>query len=280
MVPINWYYSVDYVYNDETIANFPQTNLGLILWEQVKLKALTSHDTDGGRGGRYGAPRPPPRRSRRMTSYIIRRLLLIIPTVFFALSFLFFLFFVLPGDPATLIAGGGDRTVDPASIERVEERYGLDDPLLEQFVDYWERTIQWDLGESFLNRRSVNDILGEKAVNSIRLGIWAIIIEIVVGIARRPALGHPAVLDHRQAHHDRHRGRVRHPGVRAGLHPPVRVRRLPEQARLAGVGAPAHVAPRARHVDLLLHPDRRAVALPDPARRHPGVACPPRSPPA
>jgi ABC-type dipeptide/oligopeptide/nickel transport system permease component len=118
-----------------------------------------------------------------MTSYIIRRLLLIIPTVFFALSFLFFLFFTLPGDPARLIAGGADRSIDAGVVDRINERYGLDEPLLTQFKDYWSRTIHWDLGESFLNRRSVNDILGEKAVASMRLAIWAIIIEIIVGIS-------------------------------------------------------------------------------------------------
>ena len=118
-----------------------------------------------------------------MTSYIIRRLFLIIPTVFLALSFLFFLFFALPGDPASLLAGGEDRVVDPGVVERINERYGLDDPILVQFKDYWERTITWDLGESFLDRQSVNDILREKSVNSLRLGIWAIIIEIIVGIS-------------------------------------------------------------------------------------------------
>jgi oligopeptide transport system permease protein len=118
-----------------------------------------------------------------MTSYAIRRILLIIPTVFLALSFLFFLFFTLPGDPANLIAGGGQRTVDPGVVQRVEERYGLDDPVPVQFVNYWKRTITWDLGDSYLNRQSVNDILGDKAINSVRLGIWSIIIEIVVGIA-------------------------------------------------------------------------------------------------
>lgn len=118
-----------------------------------------------------------------MTSYIIRRLLQILPTVFVALSFLFFIFFLLPGDPATLIAGGAERNVDPGVLERVEARYGLGDPILEQFVNYWERTIQWDLGESFLTRESVNDILGRKAVASVRLAIWALIIEIVVGLA-------------------------------------------------------------------------------------------------
>jgi ABC-type dipeptide/oligopeptide/nickel transport system permease component len=118
-----------------------------------------------------------------MTSYIIRRLLLVIPTVFFALSFLFVLFFTLPGDPASLIAGGANRKVDPGVQERIEGRYGLNESLPRQFRDYWSRTIHWDLGESFLSQRSVNDILGEKAVNSVRLGIWAILIEIVVGIS-------------------------------------------------------------------------------------------------
>ncbi len=118
-----------------------------------------------------------------MTSYIIRRLLLIVPTVFIALSFLFFLFFVLPGDPAQLIAGGGDRSVDEGVIERANARYGLDDPIIVQFKNYWQRTMQWDLGESFRTRQSVNNILGDKAVNSIRLGIWAMIIEVLLGVA-------------------------------------------------------------------------------------------------
>ena len=36
VIPINWYRG-DYVYNPETIANFPQTNFGLILWEHVSM---------------------------------------------------------------------------------------------------------------------------------------------------------------------------------------------------------------------------------------------------
>jgi len=118
-----------------------------------------------------------------MTSYIIRRLLQILPTVFVALSFLFFVFFLLPGDPATLIAGGAERSVDPGVLERVEARYGLGDPILEQFTNYWQRTLQWDLGDSFLTRESVNGILGRKAVASLRLAIWALIIEIIVGLS-------------------------------------------------------------------------------------------------
>ncbi len=35
-VPINWYLG-DYVYNDDKITNFPQTNQGLLIWEQIEL---------------------------------------------------------------------------------------------------------------------------------------------------------------------------------------------------------------------------------------------------
>ena len=59
-------------------------------------------------------------------------------------------------------------------------------------MHYWERVLRWDLGESFVNNRSVNDILSEKAPRSIRLAIWATLIEIVVGITRRADLGRSA----------------------------------------------------------------------------------------
>jgi ABC-type dipeptide/oligopeptide/nickel transport system permease component len=118
-----------------------------------------------------------------MLSYIFRRILLIVPTVFLAVSLLFFLFFLLPGDPATLLAGGTGRSVDPGVVERIEHQYHLDDPVLVQYGQFWKRTLQWDLGQSFRNNRSVNEILGEHAVNSFRLAFWAILIEIVIGIA-------------------------------------------------------------------------------------------------
>jgi ABC-type dipeptide/oligopeptide/nickel transport system permease component len=118
-----------------------------------------------------------------MFGFIVRRLLQIIPTVFIAISFLFFLFFVLPGDPANLIVGGGERNIDPEVIARARARYGLDDPIWVQFKDYWVRLLHWDLGESFANRRSVNEILYERAPRSIRLAFWAVLIEVVVGIS-------------------------------------------------------------------------------------------------
>lgn len=118
-----------------------------------------------------------------MTAYIIRRLLQIALTIFLALTFLFLLYFALPGNPAELLAGGESKVPTETTLRQVNERYGFDDPLYVQLGNYWQRTLSGDLGESYQSGRSVNDLLKETAPRSIRLGIWSIIIEIVVGIS-------------------------------------------------------------------------------------------------
>lgn len=118
-----------------------------------------------------------------MFAFIVRRLLQLIPTVFLAISFLFILFYVLPSDPARIIAGGNNRNPDPLVVQQVAERYGLNDPIWKQFLHYWGRVLHWDLGESFRDNRSVNAVLGERAPRSIRLAIWAVLIEVTVGIS-------------------------------------------------------------------------------------------------
>ena len=118
-----------------------------------------------------------------MTGYVIRRLLLVIPVVWGALTILFILFFIVPGDPVELMAGASGRAVPEATRTAIEEEFGLNDPIIVQYVDFWKRTLSGDLGTSYASRRPVSDILGETFPNSLRLAIWAIIIETVVGIS-------------------------------------------------------------------------------------------------
>ena len=116
-------------------------------------------------------------------------------------------------------------------------------PDLVQFVNYWERVLQWDLGESFVNRpQRQRHPRREGAATASAWRSGRSLIEIVVGISvgllsaiRRYSLTDKLTTIGTAA-------AVGDPGVRARLHPPVRLRRLPEQARLAGVDAAAHVA--------------------------------------
>lgn len=117
-----------------------------------------------------------------MTSYILRRLALLVPVVWGAVTLLFVLFFVVPGDPVEVIAGSSGRAVPEAVRANIEAKFGLDQPLLSQYTSYLGRLVRFDLGESYDTGRSVNDLLRQTGTNSLRLAIWAILVEIVIGI--------------------------------------------------------------------------------------------------
>ncbi len=118
-----------------------------------------------------------------MGRYVLRRLLVAIPVVWAALTLLFGLFFIVPGDPVDLIAGaGGSRAVSEEVRANVEARYGLDKPWYSQYTAYWGRTLSGDLGESYASRRSVGSIVADTARASARLAIWAILFQVLIGV--------------------------------------------------------------------------------------------------
>lgn len=118
-----------------------------------------------------------------MTAYILRRLLQLIFVLWGGATILFLLFFTLPGSPAELIAGGGHRTVNPQVVANINHKLGLDRPIYVQYGKFLDRTLHGDLGKSYRTNEAVTTIIKERAPTSLRLAFWAIVIEVVVGIA-------------------------------------------------------------------------------------------------
>jgi ABC-type dipeptide/oligopeptide/nickel transport system permease component len=115
--------------------------------------------------------------------YALRRTLLVVPVVWGAISLLFLVFFVVPGDPVEVIGGGGSgRAVNAETRAAIEAKYGLDKPWYEQYGRFWSQLAQGDLGDSYKQSRSVNEILGATAPASLRLAIWAVIVEVLIGV--------------------------------------------------------------------------------------------------
>jgi peptide/nickel transport system permease protein len=115
-------------------------------------------------------------------------------TVFVVVTFNFFLFRVLPGDPAK--AGSRDPRLTPESVVALTERFGLDKPVLlnfeegaaspfdSQYFAYLGALSRGDLGTSYAFRdQSVADLIGEALVNTIWLVLPAQILAIIVGTA-------------------------------------------------------------------------------------------------
>jgi len=68
-----------------------------------------------------------------VTAFIIRRLASLLLVLWGAVTLLFFLFFLLPNDPAELIAGGANKNPDPQVVQNVREKYGFDEPIIVQY---------------------------------------------------------------------------------------------------------------------------------------------------
>jgi len=117
-----------------------------------------------------------------MITFLVRRLFQLLFVLWGTVTLMFFLFFLLPDDPANLIAGGANRTVDEQVIQNVREKYSLDKPVIVQYGNYLKGVVTFDFGTSFRTGDSVTSIMAEKAPTSLRLAFWAIMIEATVGI--------------------------------------------------------------------------------------------------
>ncbi|MCI4138903.1 glutathione ABC transporter permease GsiC [Bacillus vallismortis] len=118
-----------------------------------------------------------------MIKYSIKRLLLMIPLLFIITVIVFMFVHMIPGDPARLIAGS-DATID--EIKLVREKYGLDQPLYQQYISYMSNLFQGDLGTSIQAGRPVADMLSERFMPTFWLTVvsmfWSLLFGIPIGL--------------------------------------------------------------------------------------------------
>src|ERR1044071_9540169 len=114
-----------------------------------------------------------------MTTFLLRRIALIIPTLFFVSLLIFGLEHLLPGDPATALAGE-DR--DPQVIAFIRQKYHLDEPLPVRYALWVKGVAQGDLGESIRIKRPVLDLIAEKLPVTGELALIAAFISLSIGI--------------------------------------------------------------------------------------------------
>ncbi len=113
-----------------------------------------------------------------MLQLIVRRLLSTIPIIFVVATLTFFLLRMAPGNPFA-----SEKAFEPQVIQALNERYGLDQPLHIQYLNYMKRLLRADLGPSTRHvGRSVNDIIAEHLPNSVILGTAAYLLALMIGL--------------------------------------------------------------------------------------------------
>src|ERR1044071_4915369 len=94
-----------------------------------------------------------------MTSYIAQRLLHAIPVLLGISILTFLMLHLIPGDPVTVFAG--DKPLTPERAEELRHQYGLDRPLVVQYLDYATSALHGNLGASLRSQRPVLDSILE-----------------------------------------------------------------------------------------------------------------------
>jgi len=117
---------------------------------------------------------------KSLASYFVKRTVFAVVTIFIIISFNFFLFRILPGNPIELLYRNPMLTKD--QIDALYHEFGLDKPLWEQFFIYLLNSITGNLGISFYYKQPVTNILIPALENSLILLIPATILSIVLGI--------------------------------------------------------------------------------------------------
>jgi peptide/nickel transport system permease protein len=114
-----------------------------------------------------------------MVLFTLRKVAVLIGTMLGLAALTFIITNVAPGDPARLVAGP-DATND--MVETIRREYGLDRPLIEQFLIYMGDLLTGDLGRSIVSTRSVMEELARYVPATLELVLVAMTLGILVGV--------------------------------------------------------------------------------------------------
>ncbi len=115
-----------------------------------------------------------------MAGYIVKRFFASILTMFVLITITFFLMHAVPGGP---FSPAEERKVPKSVMEKMEEKFGLNEPLSVQYVNYLKSIAQGDLGFSFKQSDvTVNELISRGFPVSAKVGLVAIVVALIVGM--------------------------------------------------------------------------------------------------
>lgn len=114
-----------------------------------------------------------------MFRYVLKRIGVGLVTLFVLSTLTFFLMHAIPGSPFA-----GETSNLPASVvKQLNEKYGLDKPVFEQYTTYFSNVLKGDFGVSIYRKgRSISTIIGNGIMATVKVGLVASIYSVIVGI--------------------------------------------------------------------------------------------------
>jgi peptide/nickel transport system permease protein len=114
-----------------------------------------------------------------MFRYVVRRLLLVIPILFGLSILVFFWVRALPGSPISSLLG---ERATPQLVQQYKERYGLDQPVYEQYVKQLRAWSEFDFGTSTATHRTITFEIRQRFPATFELAMFAMIFAVGIGV--------------------------------------------------------------------------------------------------
>ena len=114
-----------------------------------------------------------------MMKYLLSRILLFLPAFLGAVTLIFFLIHLIPGDPVEVMLG---ETASPADKEVLRQELGLDQPLLVQYLRFLSGLASGDLGDSLSQQGRVMDLILRRLPATLELTLAAMGIALMIAL--------------------------------------------------------------------------------------------------
>jgi peptide/nickel transport system permease protein len=109
--------------------------------------------------------------------YFLNHLLLLVPTLFGALTLVFFLINLVPGDPVEVMLG---ETASATDKEELRRQLGLDQPVLIRYTGFLADLSRGNLGHSLYENAEVSKLIAARLRATFELTISAMIVAIII----------------------------------------------------------------------------------------------------
>jgi peptide/nickel transport system permease protein len=114
-----------------------------------------------------------------MIALVVRRLLWMIPAVWAAATLVWIFMFLIPGDPARILAG---QRADPEVLEKVRAEWGLDQPPPVRYGRFLWKVVQLDFGTSYVYHLPVSELILKGLFHTFFLAAAATLLAAAAGI--------------------------------------------------------------------------------------------------
>ncbi len=114
-----------------------------------------------------------------MVLFVLRRLVNLIPVAFLVLIVTFSLIHVAPGNPAYTILG---EQASPTAVRLLDQKMGLNHPLVSQFGTYVASVLHGNLGSSLLDGQSVTSLIITRLPVTLELSVLAVALSLLIAL--------------------------------------------------------------------------------------------------